>query len=167
MPEFSPVQGSPRVSCPPKSSEPGLADRVRERSCVCSSLPCPVLDWAGFLVEALEAWGHGVMLLHAACYPSLDVVAILHVLLSHCGSMTIDPYDLFFPEMRSPGVVGASLFVGCWWSLLARSPVPLEEVALIACYRVQLPHFEGQDGACCAMVASLCEIFFGAYGRIQ
>lgn len=63
--EFSPLQGSPRVSGALKAANPVLWDRVRERSCVCSSLPVPVLGWAGFLVETLEARVHRGMYAHA------------------------------------------------------------------------------------------------------
>jgi len=38
-----------------KTANPVVADRVRERSCVCSSLLEAVLGWAGFLFETLEA----------------------------------------------------------------------------------------------------------------
>lgn len=40
--------------------------------------------------------------------------------------------------------------------------MPPEEVALFVAYGVQLPHFEGEDGACGAMVASAYELFFEA-----
>jgi len=45
--------------------------------------------------------------------------------------------------------------------------MPPEEVALFVAYGVQLPHFKGQDGACGAMVASTCEIFFRGLARMK
>jgi hypothetical protein len=67
-----------RVSGAQITANPVVSDRVRERSCVCSSLSVPVLGWAGLLIETLEALVHLGMLPHAGCYPSLDVVGSLH-----------------------------------------------------------------------------------------
>lgn len=64
-----------------KTANPVVADRVRERSCVCSSLSYPVPYWAGFRIETLEALVHLLMLAHEGCYPSLDVVGASHLLL--------------------------------------------------------------------------------------
>jgi hypothetical protein len=81
-----------------KTANPVVADRVRERSCVCSPLPCPVLGCAGSLEEILEAWFHRSMLPHAGCAPSLDgvwsmgldPVGVLHCPLVR-GAIIIDP----------------------------------------------------------------------------
>ena len=55
-PGVQPFAGIPsRISGVLKTANPVVADRVRERSCVCSSLSDPVLCWAGFLIETLEA----------------------------------------------------------------------------------------------------------------
>jgi hypothetical protein len=81
-----------------KTANPVVSDRVRERSCVCSPLPCPVLGCAGSLEEILEAWFHRSMLPHAGCAPSLDrvwsmgldPVGVLHCPLVR-GAIIIDP----------------------------------------------------------------------------
>lgn len=70
-----------RVSGALKAANPVVSDRVRERSCVCSSLSYPVPYWAGFHIETLEALVHLLMLAHEGCYPSLDVVGASHSLL--------------------------------------------------------------------------------------
>ena len=80
-----------RVSGALKAANPVVSDRVRERSCVCSSLSYPVPYWAGLLIETLEALVHLLMLTHKGCYPSLDVVVALHSFVP-LGAIMIDPY---------------------------------------------------------------------------
>lgn len=82
-----------RVSGALKAANPVVADRVRERSCVCNTLSYPVPYGAGLLIETLEVLVHLSMLPHAGWYPSLDVVGSLHAFRSFpFGSIMIDPY---------------------------------------------------------------------------
>lgn len=73
-----PFAGIPFAYRVRKTANPVVSDRVRERSCVGSSLSYPVPYWAGFHIETLEALVHLLMLTHKGCYPSLDGVVALH-----------------------------------------------------------------------------------------
>jgi hypothetical protein len=74
------VRGSPCVRCKRATKNPVLRTGLVNVDAGTSAVSVPACG-AGLLIGSLEALVHLLMLVHAGCYPSLDVVGPFHFLL--------------------------------------------------------------------------------------